>query len=148
MVAYTSLPRDIHTFPSIASPGRAPCNLGRALHSLTRAKPPAQAGSGGRKSFLTGRVIRCQGHVPAPGISQHKPQLLRSSQHCRARLFLPSLPVARTQTHPFSSLLLFSPLPSRGLEVAEKNPHGKAWKGGWDPECESGRSERGRNVQL
>lgn len=132
MVICTPISRDSYTFPASPVPAERPlrpCNLVRALHSLTRAKPPAQAGSEGRKSFITRRVIRCQGHVPAPGISLHKPQLLRSFQRRTApqRTSLPSIPSHCTNTN--TSLLFFSfpfSLPSRGLEVAEKNPHGSA----------------------
>lgn len=131
MVLYTSISRDIYTFPASPVPAEhpvRPCNLVRVLQILTRAKTPAQAGSEGRKSFITCRVIRCQGHVPAPGISLHKPQLLRSFQRRTEsqRTSLPSVPSHCTNTN--TSLLFSFALPSRGLEVAEKNPYGSA---GW-----------------
>lgn len=130
-LSYTSISRDIYTLPASPIPAQRParpCNLVRALHSLTRAKPPAQAGSEGRKSFITRRVIWCQGHVPAPGISPRKPQLLRSFQRCTApqSTSLPPIPSHCTNT---STSLIFSlpfSLPSRGLEVAEKKPRGSA----------------------
>lgn len=99
-----SISRGIYTFPASPVLAEHPvrhCNLVRVLHSLTRAKTPAQAGSEGRKSFITRRVIWCQGHVPAPGISLHKPQLLRSFQRRTEsqRTSLPSIPSHCTNTN-------------------------------------------------
>lgn len=127
MAISVSMSRDISILPaSLVLPQLPvrPCNLARVLHSVTQAKPLAKAGSGGRKSFITCRVISCQGHVPAPGISLHKPQLtvplrefqLRITPHCT---YIPSHCMKTNMCLPF----FFTP-PSRGLEVAEIKPHG------------------------
>lgn len=128
MVIYTSISRDVYTSPASPVPAQhpaRPCNLVRALHSLTRAKPPAQAGSGRQEILYYSpgdSVSRACARSWDLSAQAAAPEIIPAPQSTS----LPSIPSHCTNTN--TSLLFSLPfsLPRRGLEVAEKNPHGSA----------------------